>query len=140
MPITMRTILVIDDQLSVRATIGYLLEAQGYCVRLAANGTEALANSTHFDLALIDIYMPGIDGFALCRALRERMAQENRYAPVVMMTAAWTSEAAAKAAADGAASLIKKPFTREELVAELERAMAAPVPPFSPITPAAAAA
>jgi CheY-like chemotaxis protein len=136
----MRTILVIDDQLSVRATIGYLLEAQGYNVLLAASGAEAFAISTPFDLALIDIYMPAIDGFAVCRALRERMAQDGRYVPVLMMTAAWTSEAAAKAAADGAAGLVRKPFTCEELVAEVERAMTGPVPPFTPNVPVAVAA
>lgn len=138
----MRTILVIDDQPSVRATIGYLLEAQGYQVMLAASGAEAFAQTAPYDLALIDVYMPVIDGFAVCRALRERMAQQGRMVPVVMMTAAWTSEAAAKSVADGASSLIRKPFTYQELVAEIERALAAPVPPFvpEPAAPATAAA
>lgn len=136
----MRTILVIDDQLSVRATIGYLLEAQGYHVLLAGSGAEAFAMHAPFDLALVDLYMPAVDGLAVCRALRERMAQDGRYVPVLMMTAAWTSEAAAKSAADGAAGLLRKPFTCEELVAEVERALAAPVPPFTPNVPAAVAA
>jgi len=138
---TMRTILVVDDQPSVRATIGYLLAAHDYNVLLAASGAEAFAIATPFDVALIDIYMPCIDGFGVCRALRERMAKDGRYVPIVMMTAAWTSEAAAKAQTDGAAALIKKPFTCQELVEDLERAITAPVPAFTnsvpPITAAA---
>jgi CheY-like chemotaxis protein len=135
----MRTILVIDDQQSVRATIGYLLAAHDYNVLLAANGAEAFAITTPFDIALIDIYMPAIDGFAVCRALRERMAKEGRSAPIVMMTAAWTTEAAAKSLADGAVSLIKKPFTCDELVEELERALNTP-PPAAPEFPSSTAA
>lgn len=132
----MRTILVIDDQQSVRATIGYLLAAHDYNVLLAANGAEAFAITTPFDLALIDVYMPNIDGFAVCRALRERLAKEGRYVPIVMMTAAWTSEGQTKAIADGAVALLRKPFTCAELVAELDRAFAAPQP--STTEPAAA--
>lgn len=133
----MRTILIVDDQLSVRATIGYLLEAQGYTALLAASGPEALALTTPFDLVLIDVYMPGMDGFSLLRTLRERMATEGRYVPVVMMTAAWTSEAAAKALTDGAASLIRKPFTCQELVEEIERALSGPVPTLATTPPPA---
>lgn len=124
----MHTVLIVDDQTTVRATIGYVLSAHDYNVILAASGTEALAIEAPFDVALIDVYMPGGDGFAVCRALRERVAKEGRNAAVVMMTAAWTTEAAEKALADGATGMLKKPFTATEMIAELERAIANPAP------------
>jgi CheY-like chemotaxis protein len=129
----MRTILIVDDLPSVRDTIGFLLAAHDYNVVLAANGPEALAITMPFDVALIDLYMPGGDGFALCRALRERLLMEKRTAPVLMMTAAWTPEAAAKATAEGAVALLTKPFTGAKLVEELERALGGPSP--TPATP-----
>jgi len=129
----MRTILIVDDQPSVRDTIGFLLAAHDYNVVLAANGHEALASAAPFDVALIDLYMPGGDGFALCRALRERLVKESRRAPLLMMTAAWTPEAATKAAAEGAVALMTKPFTCAKLVEELERAFGGPAP--TPATP-----
>jgi CheY-like chemotaxis protein len=136
----MHTVLVVDDQPTVRATIGYVLSAHDYNVILAASGAEALAINVPFDVALIDLYMPGGDGFAVCRSLRERMAKEGRNAAVVMMTAAFTHEAADKAIADGATGMLKKPFTAAEMIAELERAIANPAPAAAVAAPAVAAA
>src|SRR5436190_15827092 len=107
----MRTVLIVDDQPTVRATIGYVLSAHDYNVVLAASGAEAFALTAPFDIALIDLYMPGADGFAVCRQLRERMLKEGRSGAVLMMTAAWTTEAATKAAEEGASGLLKKPFS-----------------------------
>lgn len=136
----MRTILVVDDQQSVRATIGYLLAAHDYQVLLAASASEALAITTPIDMALIDVYMPGLDGFSLCRTLRDRMAKEGRSLCLVMMTAAWTSEAANKATTDGAVALLRKPFTCAELLEQLEQAYNAPRPAAVPEVAAATVA
>jgi CheY-like chemotaxis protein len=136
----MRTILVVDDQPSVRATIGYLLAAHDYQVLLAASTAEALATTTPIDMALIDLYMPGLDGFTLCRTLRDRAVKEGHSLCLVMMTAAWTPEAASKATADGAAALLRKPFTCTELVEQLEQAYNAPRPSAVPEVAATAAA
>jgi DNA-binding response OmpR family regulator len=67
-------ILVVDDEAPLRNLLRHTLEHMGYCVSTAASGEEALNlfNNNGFDLVLVDVCMPGMDGFELCAELRKR--------------------------------------------------------------------
>jgi CheY-like chemotaxis protein len=82
-----RRILVVDDEPSIAQTIGWVLRDEGYEVAFARNGREALERVAEArpDLVITDIMMPVMDGWALCRALREDPA--TRAIPVVLTTA-----------------------------------------------------
>ena len=77
-------ILVVDDEVSLQETLTYKLEKEGYQVEVAGDGLTALelARSTHPDLVILDVMLPGMDGFEFCRNLR----QESNI-PVLMLTA-----------------------------------------------------
>lgn len=78
-------LLVIEDEAPMRTALVETLAAEGYRVRSAANGVTGLelACIETFDLILLDVMMPGLDGFAVCRGLRQR----GRTMPVLMLTA-----------------------------------------------------
>lgn len=83
----MMTVLVVDDEPDILLVLEMLLSAEGYRVRTASSGTEALAlvQAERPDLVLADVMMPGIDGFELMR----RMANEDSAGiPVILMSAA----------------------------------------------------
>ena len=81
-------ILVVDDSVANVQLLGTLLEGRGYGVRVALNGRIALraARSRAPDLVLLDVNMPEMDGFAVCRALRED--ETLREVPVIFISAA----------------------------------------------------
>lgn len=80
-----KQVLVVDDEPSIREIISALLEDEGYEVRSARDGLEALAmlESRTFDLILSDLKMPRLDGFALAR----RIQQDGHDCPIVLMSA-----------------------------------------------------
>lgn len=117
-----RTILIIDDQPSVRVALDYVFTSHGLTVVLAASGSEALA-SPHLpacDAALIDIIMPGMDGFRVSEALRNQARLAQRDLIFWMMTGAYTTATATKAIQAGAVTLLAKPFDCIELLRQLE--------------------
>ncbi len=134
----MRTLLITDDHESVLHTLHYVLSLRGYRTLLASSGAAALdiAAKETFDAALIDLHMPAMDGFAVCRALRERAIPTGGIVPIFIMTAAYMPAMAARAAEAGAVALLKKPFDCDELVKDVERYCAgeSPIPPLSPRT------
>lgn len=72
----MKQVLIVDDASTVRLYYRSILEANGFCVREAANGVEGLerALDARFDLIVVDVNMPKMDGYTLVRALREEAA------------------------------------------------------------------
>lgn len=105
-------ILVIDDDPAVLATVADILRDEGYCVRTATNGKDGLAAAEQQRPALIllDMRMPGMDGWSVAQALRERGLD----VPLVVMTAAqdarrWAQEV-------GATHSLPKPFDLHELL------------------------
>jgi CheY-like chemotaxis protein len=113
-----RTVLVVDDEEDVRAITSWLLQANGYCVRTAANGAEALAllEPEPPDLILLDMLMPVMDGWQFARELRARARSRI---PLVVVTAAdHPARRAAEVDADG---FVSKPFDLEELLAAVRR-------------------
>jgi len=81
-----RKILVVDDSTLVAEAVKAKLEANNYDVQLAFSGEEALDKVTAEvpDLMILDVYMPGIDGFEVCRRLREK--PETQSLPIVMLS------------------------------------------------------
>lgn len=81
-----RKILVVDDSALVAEAVKAKLEANNYDVQLAYSGEEALdkVSGEIPDLMILDVYMPGIDGFEVCRRLRER--PETQSLPIVMLS------------------------------------------------------
>jgi CheY-like chemotaxis protein len=125
----MARILVIDDQTHVRAAIVLALRAQGHDVVDADSGASALREfaHAHFDIAIADVFMPGMDGVRLIRALRER----NPKLPVIAMSGVQLAGTGGTAldhlhmARDLAGVVcLKKPFRASDLSQAIDKAMA----------------
>ncbi len=113
------TILIVDD---TPANLGVLVEtlgAAGYQLMVAEDGEEALAQTeqTRPDLILLDVMMPGIDGFETCRRLKQR--EMTRDVPVLFMTALSETVDKVKAFAAGGVDYITKPIEHEEALARV---------------------
>jgi adenylate cyclase len=113
-------VLVVDDEPEIVQYLEYVLRGLGYQTVSACNGVEALekAASDPPDLVLLDVTMPIMDGFAVCRALREREA--TRLVPVVVMTALQGVENRIRAIEHGADEVLSKPVDERELVARVQ--------------------
>lgn len=120
---SMSGILVVDDDDRLRSSFENLLAMEGYVVRAAASGEAAItmAEETMPDAVIMDVRMPGMDGLATLRLLRER---EPRL-PVIIMTAFSTTESAIEATKLGAFDYILKPFDIPDVLALLEKALEA---------------
>ena len=134
----MTTILVVEDEEHLRATLAYNLRKAGYDVQSAASGPEALLRfqTTHPDLVLLDIMLPGFDGFEVCRRIREASS-----APILMLTARTDEVDTVVGLELGADDYIAKPFRMRELLARVAAALrrpligAGPATPFQPAPP-----
>jgi DNA-binding NtrC family response regulator len=107
------TILVVDDERSIRVGLKGLLAKEGYEVATAESGREALQllNGQPFDLVLTDLRMPELDGVGLLKKIKERYADTL----VVMMTAYGSEKIAVEAMKAGASDYLVKPFDNEEV-------------------------
>jgi DNA-binding response OmpR family regulator len=114
-----RTVLIVDDHLSLRTLIKEYLTTQGYRVVTAADGQDALtvARVERPDLILLDVMMPTLDGFDFMRTLRAN--DRTRDVPVVAISAAYPERAALDL---GVQEFIAKPFDVSALVAAVRRA------------------
>jgi len=130
-----RTLLVIDDNNSVRESLRFLLERRGYTVLVAENGPEgiALASQHAVDGAMVDVNMPGMNGITVCKALRARATETGRNIAVWMMTGARTPELTKAAAEAGALTLLPKPFDLTELFRQFDAQFGGP--PEQPKSP-----
>jgi DNA-binding response OmpR family regulator len=113
------TILVVEDTPSALKVLTETLSAEGYRVRPANSGKLALASVAVAtpDLILLDIRMPGMDGFEVCRRLKSREA--TRSIPVIFISALSEFEDRVAGFAHGAVDYVTKPFNREELLARV---------------------
>ncbi len=111
------TILVVEDELVLRETLAYNLEKQGYQVHTAAEGNTGvdLALEVKPDLILLDIMLPGIDGFEACRLLRKEMN-----VPILMLTARTDEIDKIVGLEVGADDYLTKPFSMRELLARIK--------------------
>jgi len=107
------TILVADDDLSIREGCERILRGEGYRVRTAVDGSQALqaVKEEHFDLVLLDLKMPGMDGLQVLREIK----RQSPATEVVMITGFATVETAVEAMRLGAYDYIPKPFPPSEV-------------------------
>jgi DNA-binding response OmpR family regulator len=119
-----RRVLVVDDQEDIREMARLVLTGAGYEVVTAGSGTEALklAREAAFDLMLLDINMPGLDGWATLRLLRADEAHDAL--PVAMFSVKSEVRDKVEGLKDGAIDYITKPFGVDELVSRVSRILA----------------
>ena len=123
----MAYILVVDDEPDIVKLVTRLLEARGHRVGVARDGEEALESATRErpDVIVLDLNLPRVDGFEVCRRLKS--GEATRSVPIVMMTAAFPSvEQATHGIGLGADEYVVKPFVREVLVHNVERLIPKP--------------
>jgi PAS domain S-box-containing protein/putative nucleotidyltransferase with HDIG domain len=114
-----RTILIADDDYYARLTLRSLLDPAGYRVLEAATGTEALQQAAEMqpDLIMLDVLMPALDGFEVCRRLRNDA--QLREIPILLLTALNDPDSRLYGLDIGADGFISKPFDRAELLAQV---------------------
>ena len=123
----MATILVVDDELGIRALLSEILGDEGHTVELAENAAQArqVRDSLRPDLVLLDIWMPDVDGITL---LKEWGAANQLTMPVIMMSGHGTIDTAVEATRYGAIAFLEKPITLQKLLRAVEQALAKPAP------------
>ncbi len=111
-------ILVVEDEEAIRTGLVDVLVFHGYEVDFAVNGGEGLgkALSGRFDLILLDVMLPGIDGFEICNRIRAR----DKDQPVMMLTAKSSDEDIVKGLTLGADDYVAKPFSVAQLVLRIQ--------------------
>jgi DNA-binding response OmpR family regulator len=114
-------LLIVEDEHAMRMALTDLLQAQGWRVRVARDGLEGLrlALDEKPDLVVLDVMLPGLDGFSLCRELRAR----GRGMPVLMLTARGQVGDRVTGLDAGADDYLSKPFAGEELLARVRALM-----------------
>ena len=115
-----KSILVIDDDITIRKLISHHLTLNNYKVLLASNSEEAfdLLDKNTFDLVLCDVIMDKMDGFTFCQLVREN--KNYRSIPFVFVTAKNTMQDKSKALEVGGDDFITKPFNVEELILKVK--------------------
>ena len=115
-----RSVLVVDDEKNIRITLADILVGEGYEVRTADTGEKAvkLCHKWPFDVVLLDVRMPGMDGFEAFRLIR----RERRDICVIMMSAYSTQEFRQVALDEGAAAFLRKPLDVERVLELIRKA------------------
>jgi len=114
-------VLLVEDEVRMAAAIRRALRAEGIVADIASTGGEALpmARATEYDVLVLDVMLPDIDGFETCRRLRA----ERVWVPIIMLTARDAIEDRVRGLDQGADDYLTKPFSLAELLARL-RALA----------------
>lgn len=107
-------ILIVDDEPSITEFVSYAMQKEGYQTEIASDGEEALRKieQQHFDLFILDIMLPGIDGYELCRRIRAKMST-----PILFLSARDTELNKVVGFELGADDYLAKPFGVRELLA-----------------------
>ena len=118
---TPRKVLIVDDEPNIVTALEFLLKQNGYDIRLAANGAEALEQVENYrpDVVLMDVMMPIKSGFEVCQRMRER--PEFDQIKIVMLSAKGSEAEVSKGLSLGADLYITKPFSTRELVATINQ-------------------
>jgi len=134
----MATILVVDDEMGIRALLSEILTDEGHSIDLAENAAQARAARERLrpDLVLLDIWMPDVDGITL---LKEWGATGQLNMPVIMMSGHGTIDTAVEATKYGAIAFLEKPITLQKLLRAVEQGLAR-APARAPAAAAAAVA
>jgi DNA-binding NtrC family response regulator len=124
----MATILVVDDEVGIRALLSEILTDEGHAIELAENAAQARAvrERVRPDLVLLDIWMPDVDGISL---LKEWGAGGQLNMPVIMMSGHGTIDTAVEATKFGALAFLEKPITLQKLLRAVDQALVKPGQP-----------
>ncbi|MDC7235448.1 MAG: response regulator transcription factor [Spirochaetales bacterium] len=119
----MAKLLIVEDEADIRELISFNLEMSGYEVEKARDGEEglALARSGEFDLIILDLMLPGMDGIKVCTQLRKDSA--TAHTPIIMLTAKSEDEDVVSGLETGADDYITKPFSPRILIARVKAAL-----------------
>ncbi|MBN1595911.1 response regulator [candidate division FCPU426 bacterium] len=117
-----KKIIFIEDEEDVRNAVKYILEAENYEFYGAVSGPEGIAKITKYniDLLLLDIMMPGMDGFEVCRAIKSEPSIDL---PIIFISAKTDATDIARGFALGADDYIIKPFDPNDLVTRVRRVL-----------------
>lgn len=117
---TRQKILIVDDELDTLIPLKRALEAEDYLVVEASSGMEAIekARSKHPDLILLDLMMPGMDGFEVCKVLKDDVL--TGHTPIIMLTAKGEIDDKIEGIETGADDYVTKPFDLGELKARIK--------------------
>ncbi len=115
-----KKILIADDNENIREALTYLLEDEGYSLSMAKDGAETLARvrEVHPDILFLDIMMPEINGYDVCRTIKSDPELRNIY--VIMLTAKGQAAEQERGRAAGADEYIVKPFSPMEILAKIK--------------------
>ncbi len=115
-----KKILVVDDEVDLVETIRFPLESEGFTVLVSYNGEDALnqARTENPDLILLDIMLPKLDGYKVCRLLK--FDERYRNIPILMLTAKTQEKDKAIGLETGADEYITKPFEMDELLEKVK--------------------
>jgi len=119
-----KKVLIVDDEANIVAALEFLLRRGGYEVMAAQNGEEALRRVESFapDLVLLDVMMPRISGYEVCRRMRERA--DWKHIKIIMLSAKGREAEVSKGVSLGADLYVTKPFSSTELVAKVGELLA----------------
>lgn len=111
-----KSILIVDDDEMVLMALEELLKSEGHEIQAMSNGWEALKklDQGHYDLIMLDVIMPEIDGFELCKRIREK--ENFRETPIVFLTAKSREEDRIKGLEAGANLFLSKPISPDKLL------------------------
>ncbi len=114
-----KTILIVDDELSILVPLQFLMEKEGYVPKLAQSGKEAIEKITEVrpDLILLDIMLPDLDGYEIYQMIRQR--PEWEFIRIIFLTAKNRDADMAKGLSMGADAYITKPFSNAQLVQKI---------------------
>jgi DNA-binding response OmpR family regulator len=119
-----KKVLIVDDELNIVTALEFLLQRSGYEVMAAQNGDEALKRVESFapDLVLLDVMMPRISGYEVCRRMRER--PDWKHIKIIMLSAKGREAEVSKGVSLGADLYVTKPFSNNELVGKIGELLA----------------
>jgi DNA-binding response OmpR family regulator len=115
-----KKILLVDDEVDLVKTISFSLEAEGYKVLVSYNGEDALnqARKENPDLILLDIMLPKLDGYKVCRLLK--FDERYKHIPILMLTAKTQEKDKMLGVETGANEYITKPFDMDQLMEKMK--------------------
>ena len=118
-----KNILLVDDDKHIQELVSFFLEQAGFVVRVCVNGFAAIdeLQKNHYDLVILDILMPHLNGFKVLNSIRKDPKMKDL--PVLMLSSAGDERAVQKALSNGVSDFVVKPPKREDLLGRIERVL-----------------
>jgi len=115
-----RHVLIVEDEENIVESLSFLLEREGFKVTSVLDGAQALSGikTTRPDLLILDVMLPGVDGFEILRAIRSDPAHKDL--PVIMLTAKMQQQDRRTAESIGVSAFVTKPFSNADVVATVK--------------------